>query len=126
MIVKKNSVIVSILLLAIFLFSPNAFAESAQDIKDRMMARLPEINQLKDSGIIGEGNDGFLAFINGAPKKAQILNAENADRRKVYTAIARKGGTTPELVGQRRALQISQKATPGSWLQNANGAWHKK
>lgn len=123
--IKKNSVIVSMLLLAIFLCSAAALAESAQDLKDRMRTRLPEINQLKDSGMVGETSSGFLAMVSGAAA-TPLVSAENADRAKVYAAIAAQQGTTPELVGQRRALQITGIATPGSWLQDANGAWYQK
>ena len=126
MILNKNSVILSILLFTMFFLGTNVFAESAKDLKDRMKARLPEINQLKASGIIGEGNDGLLGFVGGAADNATIVNAENNDRRKVYAAIAKQQGTTPEVVGNRRALQISQKANPGTWLQDSKGAWYKK
>ena len=126
MILNKNSVILSILLFAMFFLSTNVFAESAKDLKDRMKARLPEINQLKTSGLIGEGNDGLLGFVGGASDNAAIVNAENNDRRKVYGAIAKQQGATPEVVGNRRALQISQKAKPGTWLQDSKGAWYKK
>ena len=56
----------------------------------------------------------------------EVVAAENADRRKVYEAIAAKEGTSPELVGRRRALQIANNAASGSWLQAADGKWYKK
>jgi hypothetical protein len=126
MILKKNSVLLSILLLTIFLFSPNAFAGSSKDLKARMKARLPEINQLKTEGVIGETNAGLLDFVRGASKNKIIVKAENDDRRKIYAAIAKQQGSTPKVVGKRRALQIYQKAKPGTWLQDNNGAWYKK
>ena len=126
MILNKNSVIISILLFAVFFLSANVVAESAKDLKERMKARLPEINQLKTSGLIGEGNDGLLSLIGGTSENATIVNAENNDRKKVYSAIAKQQGTTPEVVGNRRALQISQKAKPETWLQDSKGAWYKK
>ena len=46
----------------IFLGAVNTAAES---IKDRMVARLPAINTLKDKGLIGENKDGFLEFRTG-------------------------------------------------------------
>jgi len=126
MMLNKNSAILSIILFTVFFLSANAFAQSAKELKARMKARLPEINQLKASGIIGEGNDGLLGFVSGASQNAALVNAENDDRRKVYGAIAKQQGTTPEVVGNRRALQISKKASSGDWLQDAKGSWYKK
>lgn len=96
------------------------------DIKARMKARLPEIIELKAAGLIGEDNQGFLAFVSGKKEAAELVEAENADRRQVYAAIARQQGTDAATVGQRRALQIAEKANPGEWLQDAQGKWHRK
>ena len=97
-----------------------------QDIKTRMLERLPAITDLKARGIIGEDNQGYLAFMKGKNEKKEVVDAENTDRKLVYGAIAKKQGTTADLVGQRRALQIAEKADPGEWLQKADGTWHKK
>lgn len=96
-----------------------------QDIKDRMRSRLPAIVALKKAGAVGEDNQGYL-FIRKSTDKKGLVDAENQDRRTIYTAIARKQNTTPELVGQRRALQIAQKADPGTWIQDADGRWRQK
>jgi len=105
------------------LFQIPAFA---QDIKERMKSRLPVINALKARGIVGENNRGFLEF-RGSQEKADVISAENADRAKVYEAIAAQQNTTPDLVGKRRAIQIrSEVAGPGEWLQDDNGNWYKK
>lgn len=97
-----------------------------QDIKTRMRERLPVITDLKARGIIGEDNQGYLAFMKGKNEKEAVVNSENKDRKLVYGAIAKKQGTTADLVGQRRALQIATKANPGEWLQKADGTWYKK
>ncbi len=98
----------------------------AQDIKARMRARLPVLVDLKAKGIIGENNQGFLTVLKKAGDKKSVVDAENKDRRKIYNAIAKKLGTTPALVGQRRAMQIAKKADPGTMIQNAAGKWGKK
>jgi len=125
MILNKKSTIVSLLLCLLFVLSSSVFAGSSSDLKERMRARLPEINKLKNSGIIGEGNDGLLHFVGNASNNV-IVQAENDDRQKVYNAIARQQGTTPQLVGNRRALQISEIASPGTWLQDSTGNWYQK
>jgi hypothetical protein len=91
-----------------------------------MKQRLPVIIELKAKGIVGENNAGYLEFIGPKREKADVVAAENKDRKTVYTAIAKQQGTTAELVGKRRALQIAKKADPGEWVQDASGKWIQK
>jgi uncharacterized protein YdbL (DUF1318 family) len=112
------------LILGSFLLA-TAYA-SSNEIKARMRARVPAIGALKAQGIVGENNNGFLEFVGGAKAKVGMVQAENNDRRAVYSAIARQQKTNPDLVGKRRAKQIAAKARPGSWLQDGGGRWYKK
>jgi uncharacterized protein len=98
----------------------------AQDIKTRMRDRLPTLVDLKTRGVIGENNQGYLDMLKGQTEKKEVVAAENQDRRTIYAEIARKTSTTIEVVGQRRAIQIAEKASPGEWLQDAAGKWYKK
>lgn len=112
----------------VFMFSTEAdcFAGS-DDIKSRMQKRLPTIVQMKADGIIGENNKGFLEFSPGSAKRdGNVIADENNDRQMVYSAIAKQQGTSAKLVGERRAIQISEKAKPGEWLQDKSGKWYKK
>jgi uncharacterized protein YdbL (DUF1318 family) len=98
----------------------------AQDLKSRMRARLPELVTLKAEGIIGENNQGYLTLLKASTGKKALIDAENEDRRAIYAAIAKKQKTTPALVGQRRALQIAEKAAPGTMVQGEDGQWRAK
>ena len=126
---KRHSIfyaIIALFTLLIFTADGNCFA-GANDIKARMQNRLPTIVKLKSDGLVGENNKGYLEFVPGAAKKnANIIAAENNDRQAVYGAIAKQQGTTPKLVGERRAKQIGQKASSGSWLQDSSGKWYRK
>jgi uncharacterized protein YdbL (DUF1318 family) len=124
---KKNffSIIIIMICLCGFLTKVIAFAGS-EDIKQRMKDRLPAIVALKNKGIIGEDNKGFLQFVGSIKESNEIIAAENADRQKVYEAIAAREGSTSEAVGIRRAMQISEKAGAGEWLQDSGGKWYKK
>ena len=102
-----------------------ALPAAAQGIKERMAARLPVIDALKARGIVGENNQGYLEFV-GQPEKAEMVAAENADRREVYAAIAGQTGASPEAVGRQRAAQIAQKSLPGVRLQKPDGTWYTK
>lgn len=108
---------------AVFLLVLPALAD---DIKQRMKDRLPTVIELKAAGIVGEDNQGFLAFVGDQQREAALVQAENLDRQRVYEAIARQQGTTAAVVGRRRALQIAEKAQPGEWLQDAGGKWFQK
>lgn len=105
-----------------------AFASDAASIKTAMIARKAAIDALKRAGKVGEDNKGFLAPVAGelAGGDAATVKAENADRAKVYEAIARKQGTTAALVGQRRAGRLASQAKPGEYVQGADGSWKKK
>ena len=115
--------ILTLLLIGTFMTGVSAFAD---DIKARMKNRLPVVKELKAKGIVGEDNKGFLQFVGGKKSKADVVAAENKDRKTVYAAIAKQQGTTAELVGKRRALQIAKKANSGEWVQDANAKWLQK
>jgi uncharacterized protein YdbL (DUF1318 family) len=120
----KQTYIVLLLLLA--MGSLGLTAAGAASLKERFIQRLPVIQELKQKGIVGENNQGFLAYRSNDKARQDLVDAENADRRKVYEAIAKQQKTTVEVVGQRRAMQIAQKAKSGEWLQAADGKWYRK
>ena len=120
---KTTIVLLPVLVLGILLTNANA---SSKAIKKRMIERLPTIRALKEKGLIGENNKGYLEFVGSQKEKTDVIEAENKDRKKVYGAIAKQQGTTVELVGKHRAIQLAKKAKPGEWLQDANGKWYKK
>jgi len=115
--------ILTIVLIGMFLTGISALAD---DIKARMKNRLPVIKELKAQGVVGEDNKGYLQFVGGKQAKPDVVAAENKDRQTVYAAIAKQQGTTAELVGQRRALQIAKRANKGEWVQDSSGKWIKK
>jgi uncharacterized protein YdbL (DUF1318 family) len=120
---KKIVTILSIFILSLWV--TEAYA-SSKEIKQRMIARLPAIKSLKSSGIVGENNKGFLEFIGNKRENEEVVSAENKDRQAVYEAIAKQQGTTVEVVGKHRAIQIANKAQAGEWLQDGNGKWYQK
>lgn len=119
----KITTLVSLLIIGLTVLVASAWA---QNLKSRMSARLPAINKLKASGVVGENNQGYLTMLKKQNDKKALVESENSDRREAYRIIAKQQGTTVEHVGKRRALQIAKKAKPGTMLQNANGKWYKK
>ncbi|MCP4745447.1 MAG: YdbL family protein [Desulfobacteraceae bacterium] len=119
----KEKILISTLAISLVLVVGLAWADG---IKKRMLDRLPAISALKAKGILGENNKGYLEFIKGKNGPKNLVKAENYDRKKIYHAIAKKQGTTAELVGQRRAMKIAQTANAGEWIQSESGKWRQK
>ncbi len=119
----KITTLLSLLVIGSTMLAATAWA---QDLKSRMSARLPAINALKASGVVGENNQGYLTMLKKQNDKKAMIESENNDRRKAYQIIAKQQGTTVKHVGKRRSLQIAKKAKPGTMLQNAKGKWYKK
>lgn len=104
----------------------SSFADDIKAIKAEMEKRLPAIVELKSKRIVGEDNSGYLQFVGGKREKEAVVQAENQDRKKVYSAIAEKEGVSINQVGQRRAKHIAEKSKKGEWLQDQDGKWHQK
>ncbi len=98
----------------------------SEDVKARMRERLPILVDLKARGVVGENNQGFLELLKGQTEKQNVVAAENQDRKTIYAQIAQQTGTDIQVVGQRRAIQIAEKAAPGEWLQDGSGKWRQK
>ncbi len=122
---KRKAIFAILPVFVLGILITNAYP-AAKEIKQRMIARLPVIKALKGQGIVGENNRGYLQFVGQKKEKEEVVTAENKDRKLVYKAIAKQQGTTAEVVGKHRAVQIANKAQPGEWLQDANGKWYQK
>ncbi len=113
---------VLVLLAAVF----NLNAGAKDEIIARMKARLPDIEKLKNAGVVGENNLGYLQVRDNSADTKNAVETENNDRKQVYAAIAAKNNTTADAVGKRRAIKIAEKAARNQWLQNEKGEWYQK
>ena len=103
--------------------------------KDAMQSRHAQLAPHYASGAVGLTRDGRvdLRDANAVPLAQRqavsaLVSAENADRAALYREIARANGH-PEWEGDVRntfAQRWIDKAQPGWYFQNANGAWVKK
>ena len=92
-------------------------------LRQSLEARAAQLQPLLASGALGLSNDG-LVVIRDATKlplaqRAQanaLVQAENADRRQLYQAIA-TANAHPEWAGD------IQRTFAGSWIKNAQGGW---
>lgn len=102
-------------------------ASSQDALRDRMLARKADILGLLTAGKVGENFFGLLeARTPLTPLEKGLLEAENRDRKEVYTAIAEKNETAVEAVGALRAKTIHQQAPRGAWIQKQKNKWEKK
>ena len=117
-----KSLLVMVIALS-FVFCSTAFADS---IKERMKQRLPQIVDIKNKGIVGETNTGYLGYVTAKKEKQDVVAAENEDRKAIYTQIARQQNVSTQLVQKRRAAALFSSGTKGHYYQNEDGAWIKK
>jgi len=119
------------LLFALCLLFPGAAllaqADAVAAAQARMQERLAQVDVLKAAGQVGEDALGYLTpRADLGPRQAALVQAENADRRILYEAVARRTGQTVEEVGMQRSLRIAEIALPGVWLQRPGGEWYRK
>ena len=102
-------------------------AEDPGAVKARMEQRQGAVDALKDRGVAGENNRGFLEARGAASADDQkIISDENSDRRSAYAFIASQTGADVDSVGRRRAQQIAIASKRGVWIQDPSGEWRQK
>jgi hypothetical protein len=108
---------------------------------DEMRARLPQLNALRNSGIVGETFQG-LVTVRDKSKAAEaqpVVDAENRNRKTIITGMARaiikidKKQETPATMNDvlpkaaaSYAATKKQEAKPGWWLLVAPDQWVRK
>lgn len=107
----------------------------------QMGARIADTDRLRDSGAVGEGNNGLLVEREGsiAPADKKIVEMENANRKTVMNGMARaiiRINRVPESEENLRQVvpQATQQfasirrdsAKKGWWVQDPNGNWSRR
>jgi uncharacterized protein YdbL (DUF1318 family) len=106
-----------------------------------MGARIADIDRLRDSGTVGEGNNGLLVVREKTltPADKKLVDMENENRQTVMKGMAKAiirinrvqdneanlNQVMPQAVEQFAALRRDS-AKKGWWIQDANGNWTKK
>ena len=107
----------------------------------QMGTRIADTDRLRDSGAVGEGNNGLLVEREGSlsPADKNIVEMENANRKTVMNGMARaiiRINRVPE--NEENLRQVVPQATQqfaairrdsakkGWWVQDSNGNWSKK
>ena len=123
---KEKQCILIICLSFLFVFVSQVGAQDLEEIKNRMLNRKSTVTAMKNKGVIGEGNDGYLHVRTADGKAQQIVAAENNDRRMVNAVIAKREGTTVDNVSRKLSVKMKEVPAPGHWLQKGDGTWYRK
>lgn len=115
------------ILVAFLCGSAPGWAQNIAAVQESMKERLPRIDAMKLEGVVGENNRGYLeARQDLSAEQRKVLEAENADRTKLYAHVANRAGVDAAQVGVQRARQIRERSPRGIWLQSPDGKWFKK
>lgn len=132
---RKLKIFAAITMLTVVLSPLSAWAEAKYSLKEitpdvntaleARRARYNDLAALKAKGTIGENNRGYLEVLVPDPAAQALVEAENKDRKTVYTAIAEQNGLTGQLETIEKVFADVQreKAKPGDKIQNPDGQW---
>jgi uncharacterized protein YdbL (DUF1318 family) len=101
--------------------------DSEQQLIQQMAARHQQIAAMLNGQLVGESHTGFLvpkASLN--PSQQSIVDAENADRTKLYQLEAAKKGTTVDQAALGYYVARLEHVNKGAWVERFNkssGSW---
>lgn len=104
---------------------------SLPELKERFAERHPRIQAYKAQGKLGETWEGYLAavegrYVEGDEKLAELIEAENRDRTRLYRILAEEMDTSPDHVARRNAIRCFRLAKAGRYLRDKQGQWYRK
>lgn len=120
-----------IALCAVALNTPAFAADNAAakaELKSSFDSRTAQLAAAKAAGSIGECTDGTLALVGDLvdANLSALIEAENADRKKLYQMLASETNASAAQIGERNAMRNYQNAKVGEWLRTRDGVWKKK
>lgn len=102
--------------------------EIEKALKSRQ-SRYYQLQKLKQEGVIGENNKGYVTDLKNNATATSMADAENRDRRVLYENLAEQnhlGGTGLLEIQKAFAEVQAEKAGAGDMVQSADGHWKKK
>lgn len=97
-------------------------------LKNRQ-ARYQQLQRLKQEGVIGENNKGYVTDLKNDAAATTLTADENRDRRVLYEALVEQNklGSAGLLEVQKAFAEVqSEKAGAGDMVQSSTGDWKKK
>jgi uncharacterized protein len=96
---------------------------------DGRRGRFEELKSLKAQGAIGENNKGYVEVLTGGGDAQSVADAENRDRRYIYTTIVSQNGLPANALSTVEEVfaQVQRdKAGSGDKIEDASGSWITK
>jgi len=99
------------------------------EAQDRRRARMAEIQNLKNTRIVGENHHGLLALVQAQSGEygdyvRRTLEAENADRLALMKQLAAERRVPMADIETEQANLWRERAFPGEWIEvQVDGAW---
>jgi uncharacterized protein YdbL (DUF1318 family) len=103
-----------------------AFAEESKETPQGDYKRIKDLIERK---VVGVDSRAMLVERGGATDDDRLFITDaNARRMKRFGEIAKKNGTSLELVQRRHAAKMRERMAVGSgaWYQENSGEWHQK
>lgn len=107
----KSSLFTIIIIIALFIATP-AFAL--------------DLHVARDSGVLGEKNDGYVAVLKKSPEATTLADEVNAKRKAEYARISQQNKQPVDIVAKLAAQQIIEGLTKGDPYQDAEGKWQTR
>jgi uncharacterized protein YdbL (DUF1318 family) len=109
-------------------------ADTKADLKAKFEQRYPQLHQAKKDGKVGENWQGFVEAVEakfaGDAKIADLIEQENADRKKLYALIAEEQSkdrkVSPAQVAERNARRNFSEAKDHEFLRTKDNVWMQR
>lgn len=85
-----------------------------------------DLQSAKNQGLVGETPSGYLALVKNTPDAQALVAKVNQARKKLYQSIAKRNGTSLQVVEILAGKKAMAKAAPGHYIKSPSGSWVKK
>ena len=108
--------------------STAANSTAKAELKASFATRAQQLSAAKAAGSIGECTNGMVAVVGDIVDSSisALVEAENADRNRLYLILGSETNVSAALIGERNAMRNYQNAKTGEWLRTRDGQWKKK
>ena len=109
-------------------YSIKSMTPEVEAALDGRRGRFDQLNELKNKGLIGENNRGYVEALGDDADAKSLAKSENADRKVIYTAIAEQNGLSDAIDTIEKVFAQVQrdKADAGQKIQGEDGGWSTK
>jgi uncharacterized protein YdbL (DUF1318 family) len=80
----------------------------------------------RSSGMVGEGQNGYIVPISKSREAIELATDINAKRKMEYLRISKENGQPVDVVAKLAAQQIIEGLPRGAQYQAADGSWKAK